>query len=61
VREHPAPALTLTEAQEDHRGNSGDDEDPSGCDEEAVLGPHVPAVRLSCGGQRTANSRFTRR
>jgi hypothetical protein len=26
-----------------------------------VLGPHVSAARLSCGGQRMASSRFTRR
>jgi uncharacterized protein len=32
--EHPAPALRLTEAEEDHHGNSGDDEEASGSDDD---------------------------
>jgi uncharacterized protein len=33
--EHPAPAITLTEAEEDHHGNSGEEEEATGSDDEA--------------------------
>jgi uncharacterized protein len=42
--EHPAPALTLTEAQEDHHGNSGDDEEASGSDDEGVTAENAAAT-----------------